>query len=56
MDDPYRDGSFRWWHLDRPSPELLEAHDDGCSRLPGDAVKEDPELVAVGGQDIVVAS
>jgi SAM-dependent methyltransferase len=35
MDDPYRDGSFRWWHLDRPSPELLEAHDDGWLPVPG---------------------
>jgi SAM-dependent methyltransferase len=38
MDDPYRDGSFRWWHLDRPSPELLEAHHDGWLPVPGVAV------------------
>ncbi len=29
MADPYLDGTFRWWHLARPSPELLAANDVG---------------------------
>jgi SAM-dependent methyltransferase len=29
MEDPYGDGTFRWWHLERPSPELLAAAADG---------------------------
>jgi SAM-dependent methyltransferase len=27
--DPYLDGVYRWWHLTRPSPELLAAEADG---------------------------
>lgn len=38
MSDPYEDGTCRWWHLDRPSPELLAARDDGWLGAPGVAV------------------
>lgn len=27
--DPYVDGLYRWWHLTRPSPELLAAEAEG---------------------------
>jgi SAM-dependent methyltransferase len=27
--DPYLDGVYRWWHLTRPSPELLAAEAEG---------------------------
>jgi SAM-dependent methyltransferase len=29
MADHYADGTFRWWHLSRPSPELISALDGG---------------------------
>ncbi len=29
MTDRYADGTYRWWHLSRPSPELLAALGDG---------------------------
>ncbi len=29
MADPYLDDAYRWWHLTRPSPELLAAEVDG---------------------------
>jgi SAM-dependent methyltransferase len=29
MADHYADGTCRWWHLSRPSPELLSAISDG---------------------------
>lgn len=29
MTDHYTDGTYRWWHLSRPSPELLQALADG---------------------------
>jgi hypothetical protein len=29
MIDDYTDGTCRWWHLSRPSPELVAALDDG---------------------------
>jgi len=29
MTDHYADGTYRWWHLSRPSPELLAALGDG---------------------------
>jgi SAM-dependent methyltransferase len=29
MADHYADGTCRWWHLSRPSPELLSALSDG---------------------------
>lgn len=29
MTDHYADGTYRWWHLSSPSPELLAALDDG---------------------------
>lgn len=38
MNDPYADGTCRWWHLGRPSPELLSARDDGWLGSPGVAV------------------
>jgi SAM-dependent methyltransferase len=38
MEDPYADGTFRWWHLAEPSPELLEAHTDGWLGPAGVAV------------------
>jgi SAM-dependent methyltransferase len=31
--DHYADGTYLWWHLSRPSPELVAALDDGW--LPG---------------------
>ncbi len=33
MADHYADGTYRWWHLSRPSPELISALRDGW--LPG---------------------
>jgi SAM-dependent methyltransferase len=33
MADHYADGTYRWWHLSRPSPELVAAMGDGW--LPG---------------------
>ena len=27
--DHYADGTYRWWHLSSPSPDLLAALDDG---------------------------
>jgi SAM-dependent methyltransferase len=38
MDDPYLDGTCRWWHLGRPSPELLAAEADGWLGPAGVAV------------------
>jgi SAM-dependent methyltransferase len=38
MDDPYLDDSWRWWHLDRPSAELVQAQEDGWPAGPGVAV------------------
>ena len=29
MADHYADGTYRWWHLSRPSPELVAALGDG---------------------------
>jgi SAM-dependent methyltransferase len=36
--DPYLDGTHRWWHLSRPSPELAAAQADGFLGAPGLAV------------------
>ncbi len=36
--DPYLDGTFRWWHLGRPSAELVAAREDGWLGRPGVAV------------------
>lgn len=33
--DPYTDGVYRWWHLSRPSPELLAAEADDWLGKPG---------------------
>ena len=33
MTDHYADGTYLWWHLSRPSPELVTALEDGW--LPG---------------------
>jgi SAM-dependent methyltransferase len=33
--DPYLDGTYRWWQLSRPSPELAAAQADGWIGLPG---------------------
>jgi SAM-dependent methyltransferase len=38
MGDPYLDGTSRWWHLARPSPELLAARQDGWLGPAGVAV------------------
>jgi SAM-dependent methyltransferase len=38
MEDPYADGTFRWWHLAGPSPELLAADADGWLGPAGVAV------------------
>lgn len=38
VDDPYLDGTCRWWHLALPSPELLTARDDGWLGTGGVAV------------------
>jgi SAM-dependent methyltransferase len=38
MDDPYLDGTCCWWHLPSPSPELLEASQDGWLGPTGTAV------------------
>ena len=35
MSDPYDTGVHRWWHLDEPSPELLEAEAAGELGPPG---------------------
>lgn len=33
--DPYLDGTYRWWHLSLPSPELARAQSDGWLGHPG---------------------
>ncbi len=33
MADHYADGTYQWWHLSRPAPELVSALEDGW--LPG---------------------
>ena len=38
MGDPYEDGTCCWWHLSRPSPELLAACVDGWLGPAGVAV------------------
>jgi SAM-dependent methyltransferase len=38
MTDPYLTGLYRWWHLDSPSPELVEAEAAGDLGLPGVAL------------------
>jgi 2-polyprenyl-3-methyl-5-hydroxy-6-metoxy-1,4-benzoquinol methylase len=38
MTDHYADGTYRWWHLSRPSPELLAALGDGWLRPGGRAL------------------
>jgi SAM-dependent methyltransferase len=36
--DPYDSDEFRWWHLSRPSPELLDALAQGWMSPPGPVV------------------
>jgi SAM-dependent methyltransferase len=38
MADHYADGTYRWWHLSGPSPELLAALGDGWLRPGGRAL------------------
>lgn len=38
MTDHYADGTYRWWHLSGPSPELLQALADGWLTSPGYAL------------------
>ncbi len=38
MADHYADGTYRWWHLSRPSPELVAALEDGWLPRAGRAV------------------
>lgn len=38
MSDPYLDGTSSWWHLSRPSPELLRAVEEGWLELFGRAL------------------
>lgn len=38
MADPYIDGTYQWWHLSVPSPELIEAEADGWLGEAGAAV------------------
>jgi len=38
MADHYSDGTYRWWHLSRPSPELVSALEDGWLSGTGRAV------------------
>jgi SAM-dependent methyltransferase len=38
MADHYADGTYRWWHLSRPSPELVSVLDDGWLPRAGRAV------------------
>jgi SAM-dependent methyltransferase len=38
VSDRYADGTYRWWHLSGPSPELLEALEDGWLPSSGDAL------------------
>ncbi|MGH3156316.1 MAG: class I SAM-dependent methyltransferase, partial [Streptosporangiaceae bacterium] len=35
MSDHYADGTYRWWHLSVPSPELVQAVADGWLSGPG---------------------
>ena len=35
MSDHYADGTYRWWHLSTPSPELVQAVADGWLSGPG---------------------
>jgi SAM-dependent methyltransferase len=36
--DRYADGTYRWWHLSGPSPELMQALADGWLPAPGRAL------------------
>jgi SAM-dependent methyltransferase len=36
--DHYADGTYRWWHLSRPSPELVAALEDRWLTGPGDVL------------------
>lgn len=38
MSDHYADGTYRWWHLSVPSPELVHAIADGWLSGPGRAL------------------
>ena len=38
VSDHYADGTYRWWHLSVPSPELLGAITDGWLPAPGYAL------------------
>ena len=38
VSDHYDDGTYRWWHLSVPSPELLDAVSDGWLAVPGCAL------------------
>jgi SAM-dependent methyltransferase len=38
MADHYSDGTYRWWHLSRPSPELVSALEEGWLPAAGRAV------------------
>jgi hypothetical protein len=44
MADHYADGTYRWWHLSRPPPELVSVLDDGW--LPA-AVPSDTRMLDV---------
>jgi SAM-dependent methyltransferase len=51
--DPYVDGVYRWWHLTRPSPELVAAEADGWLHAagppgPGPAGGADRAVLDVG--------
>ena len=38
VDEPYLNGTYRWWHLSEPSPELLAAETSLVAGKPGVAV------------------
>lgn len=38
MSDDYASGTFRWWHLSKPSPELIAAEGEGWLGTPGTVV------------------
>jgi len=38
VDEPYLNGTYRWWHLSEPSPELLVAETSLVAGKPGVAV------------------
>ena len=54
MTDHYADGTYRWWHLSGPSPELLAALGDGWFASVRSASDEGEPLLRPGGRALDV--